>query len=486
MECVSCSAEFVETEHLPRNLRCGHVCCSRCLQLMVTKHDVVDCPQCGCKQAVDSLEELPLSKGLLDAVKTIQELRVSCVGSTHEGDNINNMRVSCGGSIDQGDNTNLRRCCVGSTDQGDNINNMRRCCVGSTDQGDNTNLRRCCVGSTDQGDNINNMRRCCVGSTDQGDNTNLRRCCVGSTDQGDNTNLRSSTLHGGSLVSLQSQYQEVAHQLVPVISDGPCEDHGYYKVFYCLTCKVWICRDCTITEHPTRTCQVQSVSHGLNSMKHQVKEDIKKNIIASKSQLKAMKRFARVVDNHSDSFRNTVAKILQTLEENKRDRKTVSAACARLEANLKQLEEARGISEVKEMLSSFHVHQQSEHNKATTDTEQQQQQDDHQLEGDEEGDDGDDEGDNEGDEEGDNEGDEEGDEEGDNEGDEEGDDDKTINGGETQQDIEKELCTRCEEAASDLRTLVQELQALKDGPTNNTQQLNPSNPQQHTLPAPPP
>lgn len=249
MECILCSGQFVETEHLPRNLRCGHVCCTRCLQQQVAQHDVVECNQCGSKQVVDSLDQLPLSKGLLDVISKMQE----------------------------------------------------------------------------------EMRKCC-------DNTS------------EESTIKSSTLHG-SVLSLQSQ--EVMHQCVPQISEGLCVDHGYYRVFYCESCQVWVCRDCIITEHPRHNCQVKSARPGLDSMKTQVKEVMKQKISKYKDEIKVLEEFSEMVDEHSQVLRDTVDKIFKTLEKKKRAKVATNHALDQLEANLRELDGAKGIQEVRELVARF-------------------------------------------------------------------------------------------------------------------------------------
>ncbi|KAK4311912.1 hypothetical protein Pmani_016623 [Petrolisthes manimaculis] len=53
----------------------------------------------------------------------------------------------------------------------------------------------------------------------------------------------------------------------PSIHDGLCEMHGSYKIFQCITCNVWVCRDCTVVEHSPSKCTLMEVQEALDNMK---------------------------------------------------------------------------------------------------------------------------------------------------------------------------------------------------------------------------
>ncbi|KAK3863767.1 hypothetical protein Pcinc_030489 [Petrolisthes cinctipes] len=53
----------------------------------------------------------------------------------------------------------------------------------------------------------------------------------------------------------------------PSIHDGLCEMHGSYKIFQCITCSVWVCRDCTAVNHSPSTCTLMAAQDALDNMK---------------------------------------------------------------------------------------------------------------------------------------------------------------------------------------------------------------------------
>ncbi|KAK3888676.1 hypothetical protein Pcinc_007289 [Petrolisthes cinctipes] len=53
----------------------------------------------------------------------------------------------------------------------------------------------------------------------------------------------------------------------PSIHDGLCEMHGSYKIFQCITCSVWVCRDCTVVNHSQSTCTLMEAQEALDNMK---------------------------------------------------------------------------------------------------------------------------------------------------------------------------------------------------------------------------
>lgn len=241
----------MDPEHLPRNLRCGHVCCTKCLKNLLAKQDVIECFVCGCKQAVDSLDQLALSKGVLDVISKTREEQ--------------QRRKSCENTIEE-------------------------------------------------------------------------------------AILERSALHG-SFLSLHSQ--EVMQQCVPQISEGLCLEHGYYRVFYCESCRVWVCRDCTITEHPPVRCMVKSATRGLDSMKEQANQFMEEKITQYKNEVKELEEFTEMLEEHTHVFRDTVNKIFKTLEKKKCAKVTITHTIDQLKANLKQLDEAKEIQEVREMVARF-------------------------------------------------------------------------------------------------------------------------------------
>lgn len=53
----------------------------------------------------------------------------------------------------------------------------------------------------------------------------------------------------------------------PKVHNGICGMHGSYKVFNCITCNEWVCRDCTVVDHLPPSCTLMGAEEALESMK---------------------------------------------------------------------------------------------------------------------------------------------------------------------------------------------------------------------------
>lgn len=61
----------------------------------------------------------------------------------------------------------------------------------------------------------------------------------------------------------------------PKLHAGICGEHGSFRLFWCGKCEVWICRDCTVVDHPPPSCPALSARDALERMKEGEKEQMK-------------------------------------------------------------------------------------------------------------------------------------------------------------------------------------------------------------------
>ncbi|XP_068205626.1 uncharacterized protein [Palaemon carinicauda] len=84
---------------------------------------------------------------------------------------------------------------------------------------------------------------------------------------------------------------------------GKCNNHGSYCMFWCKSCKEWICHDCFVISHPPLVCEIRTFNHALSEIKLGEDQCIKKTV----------KQF----DNHTEKYIKKQSALKDMREKNR-------------------------------------------------------------------------------------------------------------------------------------------------------------------------
>ncbi|XP_071512656.1 uncharacterized protein [Panulirus ornatus] len=90
---------------------------------------------------------------------------------------------------------------------------------------------------------------------------------------------------------------------------GYCRKHGPHRQFWCVTCQVSLCRDCTLSHHPAASCKVIpcAATQAVETIKKVEDESVKKSILQFDQYLSRLhnqeEKVKNVIKRHTDHVR---------------------------------------------------------------------------------------------------------------------------------------------------------------------------------------
>ncbi|XP_069170684.1 uncharacterized protein [Procambarus clarkii] len=116
----------------------------------------------------------------------------------------------------------------------------------------------------------------------------------------------------------------------PKTTAGVCDDHGNHLVFFCTNCDKFICRDCTILDHPKVDHSVITIKNLLSQKKEENKAAVETVKQQSKQEMDDLLKYLdelRVETNMLDKLNEQIKKaMVLSVEEQDRVKQAMTAA----------------------------------------------------------------------------------------------------------------------------------------------------------------
>ncbi|XP_047493250.1 uncharacterized protein LOC125041904 [Penaeus chinensis] len=138
-----------------------------------------------------------------------------------------------------------------------------------------------------------------------------------------------STTSGEQLPLVQS-----AGEVKPLLHAGFCSAHGGFRFFWCATCRTWLCRECTVVDHPNDLCEVLSLKEAVSTFQREEEDAV--------VQLKLRRLHTFSLIRKGDELKAAVQRILKVhgdlMEDLQKEQETLEAFLERKEEKTPDLE----------------------------------------------------------------------------------------------------------------------------------------------------
>ncbi|CAL4092716.1 unnamed protein product [Meganyctiphanes norvegica] len=101
----------------------------------------------------------------------------------------------------------------------------------------------------------------------------------------------------------------------PKLHQGVCEEHGGYKVHYCLTHHIFICSDCALAYHLEADCRRVPIGKVLNDKKADLCKKMKSNMTYLQERCAQVKSFDNILKNSEIAIKTQIEGLQMKIKE---------------------------------------------------------------------------------------------------------------------------------------------------------------------------
>ncbi|XP_063585177.1 uncharacterized protein LOC134762568 [Penaeus indicus] len=138
---------------------------------------------------------------------------------------------------------------------------------------------------------------------------------------------------------------ESAGKVKPSLHAGRCSTHGGFRLFWCDTCRTWVCRECTVVDHPNDLCEVLPLKEAVSAFQRKEEDAV------AQLKLRRLQTFSLI--RKGDELKAAVQRLLKVhgdlMEDLQKEQETLEAFLERKEEKTPDLERVlRGLAEESE------------------------------------------------------------------------------------------------------------------------------------------